>query len=151
MTYNIYQDDELIGNTEDKEYTVEGLKPNTEYSFSVSDLIGDKESEKATVTVKTKPIAVTGVTISPKTATLEVGETKQLKATVAPSNATDKTVSYASKAQGVASVDSKGLVTAKVAGKAEIVVSTKDGDKKDTCAVTVVEPEPEPDPEEPEE
>lgn len=151
MTYNIYQDDELIGNTEDKEYTVEGLKPNTEYSFSVSDVIGDKESEKATVTVKTKPIAVTGVTISPKTATLEVGETKQLKVTVAPSNATDKTVSYASKAQGVASVDSKGLVTAKVAGKAEIVVSTKDGDKKDTCAVTVVEPEPEPDPEEPEE
>ncbi|MCJ7840511.1 Ig-like domain-containing protein [Lederbergia sp. NSJ-179] len=149
MTYNIYQDDALIGNTEDKEYTVEDLKPNTEYSFAVTEVIGDKESEKATITVKTKPIAVMGVTIAPKTATLEVGETQQLTATVAPANATDKSVTYASKAQGVASVDDKGLVTAKAAGEAEIVVTTADGSKTDTCIVTVTEPVPEPDPEGP--
>lgn len=140
MVYNVYKGDELIATTESKEYTVDGLEPDTEYSFSVSEVIGDKESEKATITVKTKPINVTGVTIAPKTVSLEVGETQQLSATVAPSNASNKAVTYASKAQGVASVDNKGLVTAKVAGTAEIVVSTVDGDKKDTCTVTVEEP-----------
>lgn len=141
MAYNVYQDDELIEEgIEDKECTVEGLKPNTEYFFSVSEVIGDKESEKETITVTTKPIAVTGVTIAPKTATLEVGETQQLTSTVAPSNATDKSVTYASRAQGVADVYADGLITAKVAGEAEIVVTTTDGEKKDTCVVTVKEP-----------
>src|SRR5699024_2201092 len=117
----------------------EGLTPNTEYSFSVSEVIGDKESEKATIKVKTDPIAVTGVTVAPKTVTLEEGETEQLSATVSPSNATDKSVTYASKAQGIADVDDDGLVTAKTAGIAEVVVTTNDGDKKDTCTVTVEE------------
>lgn len=92
------------------------------------------------VTVKEPVVNVTGVTISPKTATLEEGEIKQLSATVAPSDADDKSVSYASKSTGVASVDNDGLVTAKVAGESEIVVTTDDGDKKDTCTVTVEEP-----------
>lgn len=140
MAYNVYQGNDLVGTTDDKEYTVDGLNPDTEYSFSVSQVIGDKESEKTTVSVKTLPIAVTGVTIAPKTATLEVGETQQLSATIAPANATNKSVTYASKAQGIASVNASGLVTAKVAGTAEIVVSTVDGDKKDTCTVTVNEP-----------
>ena len=141
MAYNIYQDDDLIAEEiEEKEYTVDGLTPNTEYSFSVSEVIGEKESDKATIKVKTDPVAVTGVTVAPKTVTLEEGETQQLSATVAPSNATDKSVTYASKAQGIASVDDDGLVTAKVAGTAEIVVTTADGEFKDTCTVTVKEP-----------
>lgn len=141
MAYNIYQNDELIAEEiEEKEYTVEGLKPNTEYSFGVSEVIGDKESDKATIKVKTDPVSVTGVEISPKTVTLEEGKTQQLSATVSPSNATDKSVTYASKAQGIASVDEDGLVTAKVAGTAEIVVTTNDGDKKDICTVTVEKP-----------
>ena len=140
MAYNIYQDDEKIDTTDNKEYEVTGLDPNTEYSFAVTEVIDDKESEKATITVKTDPVKVTGVEVSPKTVTLEEGETHQLSATVSPSNATDKSVSYASKAQGVAGVDDKGLVTAKVAGEAEIVVTTNDDEKKDTCIVTVEEP-----------
>src|SRR5699024_2721380 len=140
MAHNIYQDDKLIGTTDKKEYTVEGLAPNTEYSFAVTEEIDGKESEKATVTVKTKPVAVTGVTVAPKTVSLEVGETQQLSATVEPSNATNKTVTYASKAQGIASVDDDGLVTAKVAGTAEIIVTTEDGAKNDICTVTVEEP-----------
>lgn len=56
MTYNVYQDDELIKeNVKEKEYTVEGLTPNTEYSFSVSEVIGKNESEKSEpITVTTK-------------------------------------------------------------------------------------------------
>lgn len=107
---------------------------------------GNKES-KCTVTVKKPVIPVTGVTISPKTADIKVGETKQLSSVVAPANADDKTVTYTSKAQGVASVDNKGLITANTAGSATIVVSTVDGEKKDECVVTVTVPEPEPEPE----
>lgn len=128
--------------------------PAGKYTVTVTTSDGAK-TDTSTLTLDEPVIEVTGVTISPKTAGLEVGETQQLSATVAPANATDKSVSYASKAQGVASVNASGLVTAKVAGEAEIVVTTTDGSKKDTCVVTVVEPEPEPepepDPEEPEE
>jgi|SRR5699024_679247 len=60
MGYNVYQDDELIAeNIEEKEYTVEGLEPSTEYSFGVSQVIDGKESEKATVSVRTKPKVTT--------------------------------------------------------------------------------------------
>lgn len=60
MGYNVYQDEDLIAEgIEEKEYTVEGLEPSTEYSFSVTEVIGDKESEKATVSVKTKPKVTT--------------------------------------------------------------------------------------------
>lgn len=60
MAYNVYRDDELIAeNINEKEYTVEGLEPSTEYSFSVTQVIDGKESEKATVSVKTKPKVTT--------------------------------------------------------------------------------------------
>ena len=128
--------------------------PAGEYTVTVTTEDG-KKTDTSKLVLSKPVIKVTGVTIAPKTAELEVGDIQQLSATVAPSNADDKSVSYASKAQGIASVDSKGLVTAKTAGEAEIVVTTTDGSKTDTCVVTVVEPEPEPepdpDPEEPEE
>ncbi len=103
------------------------------------------------VTVVNPTINVTGIDIEPKTATLEIGDTQQLTPTVTPANASDKTVTYASKAQGVAGVDDKGLITAKTAGTAEIVATTKDGNKNATCTVTInapSEPEPEPEPDE---
>ncbi len=104
------------------------------------------------LTVKAATINVTGIDIEPKTATLEIGDTQQLTPTITPANASDKTVTYASKAQGVAGVDDKGLITAKKAGTAEIVATTKDGNKNATCTVTINAPsEPEPEPEEPEE
>ncbi len=145
MGYNVYQDNELIAeNIEGKEYTVEGLEPDTEYSFSVSEVIGDNESEKATVTVKTKPINVTGVTVSPKTNNLETGSTRQLNATVEPSNATNKSVTFTSTDDAVATVSSSGLVTAVAEGTATITVTTDDGDHTDTATVNVTAPEPEP-------
>ena len=83
------------------------------------------------------PISVTGVTISPTTASLEIGGTQQLTATVSPSNATDKTVSWSSNNTSVATVSSTGLVTAISSGSATITVTTTDGHKTATCAITV--------------
>lgn len=145
MSYNVYQGDNLIAeNIEEKEYTVEGLTPNTDYSFSVSQVIGNKESEKATVSVKTKPVSVVSVTVAPKTNNLEVDDTRQLNVTIEPSNATNQDVTYSSSDDGIATVNNDGLVTAIAEGEATITV-TVDG-KSDTATVNVTDPEPEPEP-----
>lgn len=82
------------------------------------------------------PITVTGVSID-KSLTLKVKGTKQLVASIKPANATNKTLTWTSSNSAVASVDAKGKVTAKKAGKATITVKSKDGSKTATCVVTV--------------
>lgn len=82
-------------------------------------------------------VAVTGVTLSPSIATLNVGATLQLSTTVLPSNATNKSVTYDSSNTGVATVNSSGLVTAISSGTATITVTTVNGNKTSTCAVTI--------------
>lgn len=82
-------------------------------------------------------VSVTGVTLSPTSASIAVGSTQQLTATVAPSNASNKTVSYSSSNTAVATVNASGLVSAIASGSATITVTTQDGNKTATCAVTV--------------
>lgn len=82
-------------------------------------------------------VNVTGVTLTPSTAALEVAEELQLTATVAPASATDKTVSYVSDDTGVATVTAGGKVKGVAAGSAIITVTTTDGSFEDVCAVTV--------------
>ncbi|NDP20510.1 MAG: DUF5010 domain-containing protein [Paludibacter sp.] len=82
-------------------------------------------------------VAVTGVTLTPATATLSVGNTQQLTKSVTPSNATNQTVTYSSNNSSVATVNSSGLVTAISAGTATITVTTQDGNKTDTSVITV--------------
>ena len=90
-----------------------------------------------TVTVNAKVIAVTQVTLDVKTKELVEGESFTLKATVSPDNASDKSVTWSSSDETVAKVDQNGKVTAVKAGAATITVTTKDGNKTATCAVTV--------------
>lgn len=88
----------------------------------------------------TDPVVnVTGVSLSVKTKALSVGASFVLTATVAPENAADKTVSWASSKPEVASVDQSGKITAKAVGTASITVTTNDGGKTDMCTVTVSE------------
>ncbi|MCF1614782.1 Ig-like domain-containing protein [Tetragenococcus koreensis] len=117
--------------------------------ITVTTVDGGKTA-KLKLTVKKAVVNVTGVTVEPKTATLDIGGTQQLTAKVAPANASDKTVTYTTKSSGIATVSATGLITAKAEGKAQIVATTKDGAKTAVCDVTVnaVE-EPEPEPEEP--
>ena len=86
-------------------------------------------------------IHVTGVTLNNKTKTLEVGGTYELVATVAPNDATDKTVRWQSNNTDIVTcVD--GTITGISAGKASVVVTTNDGHFTAQCMVTVNEPEP---------
>ena len=94
-------------------------------------------SGTASVAVKAKIIAVTGVSLDKTSLTLTEGDTQTLKATVSPDNASDKSVTWTSSAPTVATVDDTGKVTAVKAGEATITVKTKDGGKQATCALTV--------------
>ena len=85
-------------------------------------------------------VPVTSVQIGSSSLALEPGETANLTATVLPSNATDKSVSWSSNNTGVATVDNNGKVTAVAAGSAVITVTTTDGGKTATCNVTVTNP-----------
>lgn len=92
-----------------------------------------------TIVITDGSVAVTGVSVSPASVSLNVGGTTQLTATVNPSDATDKSVSWSTSDSSVATV-SNGLVTAVGAGTADITVTTTDGAKTATCRVTVTAP-----------
>ena len=99
----------------------------------------DKPSISRTCTV-TVTTPASGVTVTPESAVLNKGETKQLSAVVAPSSATNKSVTWTSDNPGVASVNSSGLVTAVSDGTAVITAKTSSGGYTDTCKVTVKTP-----------
>lgn len=87
-------------------------------------------------------VAVESVTLDETTAEFAKGSdgfdvaSKTLTATVAPENATDKTVTWTSSDEAVATV-ADGVVTPVGVGKATITVTTKDGEKTASCEVTV--------------
>ena len=108
---------------------------------------GDIKDEcKVTVTDNDEPdVPVESITLDLTEASLKVGETQQLVATVEPENATDKTVEWTSSDTGIATVSEDGLVTAIAEGNATITAACSGF--KATCNVTVTsdggdEPEP---------
>ena len=93
-------------------------------------------------------INVESVSLNIQSDELEIGETVALVATVMPSNATNKNVTWSSDNTNVATVNN-GVVRAVGEGSANITVTTVDGNKTATCMITVLpeeEPEPEPEP-----
>lgn len=96
-----------------------------------------KKTATCSVTVTASTVAVTGVTLDKSSATVNVNGTTQLTATVAPSNASNKNVTWKSSNTNIATVDSNGKVTGKAVGEATITVTTADGGKTATCKVTV--------------
>ena len=106
------------------------------------DFTGVKTSD-ATQAVQEKRVAVTGVSVSPATATLVVGEVLTLTATVSPEDAANQKVTWSSHNATIASVDpATGLVTAVSPGTVTIVATSEDGNKTATCSLTVREPAP---------
>ena len=95
-------------------------------------------------------VNVTGITLSQTEAAMTVGgETLTLTATVAPDDATDKTVTWTSSDPTIATV-ANGVVTAVAAGTATITATATNGtpddttdDKTATCTITVTDPDQE--------
>ena len=80
---------------------------------------------------------VTGVTLNKSTANLKLGETTTLTATVAPTDAYIKNLTWNSSNSGIATVDNTGKVTPVTIGTANITATTLDGSKVATCTIVV--------------
>ena len=93
------------------------------------------KTAKCTITIE-QP--VTAITLSETTASLWVGKTKTLTATISPTTANNTTVNWSSSNNNVATVSSKGVITAKGKGTCTITCTAADGyGTKSTCMLTV--------------
>lgn len=97
----------------------------------------DGQTASCTVTVTPRTISVESITLNKTQLSLVKGATETLTATVLPTTATDKAVTWESSDTAVATVEN-GVVTAVAAGNATI--TAKAGEKTATCAVTVTNP-----------
>lgn len=91
----------------------------------------------ATCTVIVKNAPVTGVSLDKSNLLLNKGNAAILKASIAPKNASNKSVEWFSSNSNIASVDSNGVVIGKSQGSAYITVKTKDGGFTSICTVKV--------------
>ncbi len=91
------------------------------------------------VTVLQTTVSVTGISLSAMEQTLDIGGVTVLTATVLPTDATNKSVTWSSSNSSVAIVTS-GVVTAIGEGSAVITATTEDGMKTAECTVTVNAP-----------
>ena len=118
---------------------VTAVKPGT---ASITVEANDGSNKSATCIVEVKQI-VTGITLDNASLSLVEGETYTLVATVSPANASDKTLTWTSSDESVATVNGDGLVTAKSKGKTTIKAKANDGSGSiDECSVTVSSPCP---------
>ena len=123
---------------------------NGKLVFKVDANDSDKRSGKVTLkdkSGKVNPVTITitqegviqveSIELDQSGVALEPGKSMQLKATVKPEDATDKTVTWESDNKEVATVDNDGIVTANKVGVAH--VTAKAGSKTVTCTITVKE------------
>ncbi|WP_211208889.1 fibronectin type III domain-containing protein [Mariniradius saccharolyticus] len=82
-------------------------------------------------------VAVSGVSVDPKTATIDAGKTVQVTATIQPSNASNKQVTWSSSNTAIATVNGSGLVTGIAPGSVVITAKTSDGGFTATSTITV--------------
>ena len=118
----------------EKSYTSNSVQiDNVEGSLAI--IATMKESTPDTPVVP--DVRVTGVKLNVTSKSIAVGESFVLNATVSPSNATMKSVSWSSSDETVATVDADGIVTGLKVGSCKITVATDDGNKTATCDVSV--------------
>ena len=135
-------DGELLRLTVDVDPSVSGTMMAAVKAFSLF-AIDEKEHAMGDVTFKMiadSIVMATGVSLSQSSLTLTSGgQTATLTATVIPSNATNKNVTWSSSNESVAIVSSEGVVTSVYSGRATITVTTTDGSNKTaTCEVTSI-------------
>lgn len=91
-------------------------------------------------TVTPEIIPVSQITLNKTETSISVGNSETLTATVAPENAANKALTWASSDEDVATVAPDGTVTAVKAGAATITATATDGSGKSaTCKVTVTD------------
>ena len=124
-----------VNNDANGEYSV-GLK-DVEFTDSNIDVI-DEADYKVNSAKTTVVIPVTGVKLNKTTTTINAGATETLVATVEPTEATNKKLTWSSSDATVATVDANGVVKGLKIGTTKITVTTEDGKYSASCDVEVV-------------
>ena len=141
ITWNVTSGTLPAGLTLNSDGTITGT-PTTAGQFTftatATNSAGSDSKEYELTINAPQNIPVNGVTLNPTLLSLFTGGSETLTATVEPSNATNKNVTWSSDKPEVATVEN-GKVTAKAAGTATITVTTEDGEKTATCTVTVTD------------
>ena len=115
-----------------------------ETTITVTSKEDPSKSDSFTLTVSTPSVPVSSVSITNKTDSAKVGDSLTLKVSVSPSNASDKSVTYASSDTSIATVED-GVVSFLKAGTVTITVkSVADPSKSDSFTVTVTEKDEDP-------
>ena len=107
-------------------YTATNLEPGTTYYYQFYYISGGVVQWSEVKSFTTLSIPTTGVSLDKTSMTLKVGETSKLNATVLPANATNKSVSWSSNNNAVATV-TNGTVNAVNVGEATITATTSNG------------------------
>ena len=92
--------------------------------------------EDENTTQEEPAVPVTGISFSKSVVSVEIGKTRKLKATLTPTDASNRGVVWSSSNQDIVTI-SKGVVTGIKEGEAAISVKTVDGEKIATCIVKV--------------
>jgi len=108
--------------------------------YDVCTGFGSIIGQRLTTALGVTTIPVTSVNMSPVSVNILVGGTAQLVATVVPSTASNKNVTYSTSDSGVVIVNGIGVVTGVAPGTSIITVTTVDGNKIDTTTVVVSPP-----------
>ena len=117
-----------------------GLNDKTQYWYKAYVTLDNQTFNGEVKSFTTDAVSVQSVSLDKDSYTFNnIGKTITLHATVLPTNATDKSVTWSSDKTSVATVDENGVVTSKGIGTATITVKTNDGGKSATCAITVAQ------------
>jgi uncharacterized repeat protein (TIGR02543 family) len=116
---------------------VSGFHSNAPTASEILTITVDGKTTTYTVSINEATVKVTGLTLDSASKTLTVGGTTTLKATIAPTDATNPNVTWSSSKDSIATVDNTGKVVAVSAGAATITATAADGGYTASCAVTV--------------
>ena len=122
----------ITGEQEDIYFVFKG---NSGFLFNVDWIQFSNENISPT------PEPVTGIVVSPKEFSLEIGAMYQLTVEISPANADNQNVIWSSDNQAVVTVSNTGMLTAIGTGIAVITATTEDGQKTDASTITVLAPD----------
>ena len=136
--------DTITYNSSDSDLSVDsnGVITASEYYTGTYTITAESSSgAKATCQVKVinPPVIATGLELNYTEKTMLVGEVLILKGTFTPADATDKTLTWKSSNENVATVSQNGSVTAKSGGKVTITATTSNGIVAG-CVISIIDP-----------
>ncbi len=126
--------DESIATVDEEGYIKAGKTAGEVIITASFEYLGKTYSDTCAVFVR---VPVESMKMNKRSVKLGVGESFELKATVSPSSATVKSVTWYTEDDNIAAVDENGIVTGKSNGKVTVYALSDDGYYRSTCEVTV--------------